>query len=256
MTYLRYDLRTGEILATIQTDPDKIALLATEGTGLIEGNANALEYWVDGDQVKEREAVAVPATLMPLLPSEASQSVSDGFPIGSSVRVRGTNNMPYEAQIVRIEDGTLRFTPSLVGRYAIQFVGRYSGPEFYLEVQSLHTVQSRRQAEVTAKKAEQLAGGFLWNNYRWDADAKAQQNVTSIASAIAGGMTLPTDFFWTSYDNQDVEIDESGITSLSTAMMTFIFSTHAYSRYLKDLIEKQDSNEVVLSIDIHSGWPA
>jgi hypothetical protein len=256
MTYLRYDLRTGEILATIQTDPEKIALLATEGTGLIEGNVNALEYWVDGDQVKEREAVAVPAALIPLMPSEAPQSVSDGFPIGSSVRVRGTNNMPYEAQIVRVEDGTLRFIPSLAGRYVVQFVGRYSGPEFSFEVQSLHIVRERRKAEVTAKKAEQLAGGFLWNGHRWDADAQAQQNVTSMASAIAGGMTLPAGFFWTSYDNEDVEIDGSGITALSAAMMTFIFSTHAHARSLKEAIEAQVTNESVMSVDIQSGWPA
>lgn len=256
MTFIRYDIQTGEILAQIQCDPSNLDTLETDGTGFLEGNVDAQSYWVDEGEFKEREAVTIASPTVPTMPSESPVSVLEGLPSGAAVRVRGTNNMPCETQIVAPEGGTLSIVPNIVGRYVAQLVGRYTGPEISFEVQPVEVVKARRQDEVTAKKAEQLAGGFLWNGKRWDADAQAQQNVTSMASAVAAGMELPDGFFWTSYDNEDVKIDAAGISALSAAMMTFIFSTHAHARSLKEAIEAQDTNAAVMNVDIDSDWPS
>lgn len=256
MTFMRYDLQTGEILAQIQCSPSNLDAMETEGTGLLEGNVDAQSYWVDGSEFREREVVAIASALVPLMPSESPVSVLDGLPSGAAVRVRGTNNMPYATQIIEAQGGTLRIVPNVVGRFVVQLVGRHKGPDISFEVQPVEVVKARRQDEVTAKKAAQLEGGFLWNGKRWDADAQAQQNVTSMASAVAAGMELPEGFFWTSYDNEDVAIDAVGISALSAAMMTFIFLTHAYARSVKEAIEAQTTNADVMAIDIESDWPA
>ncbi len=256
MTFMRYDTDTGEILAQIQCSPDSLDCLATDGTAFLEGNVDPQSYWVDGSEFKEREAVTVLAPSIPLMPSDALVTVIDGLPADAAVRVRGTNNMPVAAQIVQTQGGVLSWVPNVIGSYVVQLVGRYKAADFSFEVQPLDVVKSRRQEEVTAIKATQLAGGFIWNGKRWDADAQAQANVTSMASAIAAGMELPQDFFWTSYDNEDVPIDGAGMSALSAAMMTFIFNTHSYARSLKDAIEAEVSNASVMDVDINSGWPA
>ncbi|GFM27163.1 DUF4376 domain-containing protein [Novosphingobium sp. PY1] len=256
MTFIRYDIQTGEILAQIQCGADNLNVLATDGTAFLEGNVDPQSYWVDESEFKEREAVTVVSPTIPFMPSEAPVRVLDELPADAAVRVRGTNNMPVEAQIAQAQGGSLSIVPNIVGRYVAQLVGRYTGPEISFEVQPVEVVKARRQDEVTAKKAEQLAGGFLWNGKRWDADAQAQQNVTSMASAVAAGMALPDAFFWTSYHNEDVEIDGAGISALSAAMMTFIFSTHAHARSLKETIEAQASNADVMNVDIDSDWPS
>jgi len=69
-------------------------------------------------------------------------------------------------------------------------------------------------------------------------------------------MILPPDFYWTSYDNEDVPADAQGIKQLSAAMMTFIFATHSKARQLKDAIEALDTNEAVMNLDLASGWPS
>jgi len=256
MTFIRYDIQTGEILAQIQCDPSNLDTLETDGTGFLEGNVDTQSYWVNEGEFKERETLAVASPIIPFMPSEAPVRVLDGLPANAAVRVRGTNNMPVDAQIIQAQGGTLSIVPSIVGRYVVQLVGRYTGPEISFEVQPVEVVKARRQDEVTAKKAEQLVGGFLWNGKRWDADAQAQQNVTSMASAVAAGMALPDGFFWTSYYNEDIEIDAAGISALSAAMMTFIFSTHAHARSLKETIGAQASNAAVMNVDIDSDWPS
>lgn len=255
MAYLRYDLLTGEILAQLQCSPDKLPLLATEGTGLIEGDVPVHEFWIDGETIKAREAIEVSVSSVPLMPSDTPVRVNAGLPEQCNVRVRGTANMPFEGKVLSARSGAFDFVPSLAGRYVVQVVGRYSAPEFSIEVQPLAVVKERRQADVTAKKAEQLEGGILWNGHRWDADAAAQANVSSMASAVSSGMVLPDDFFWTDYDNQDVSIDSEGIASLNAALMTFVFATHSRARQLKEAIEVQTSNEAVMGLDIAEGWP-
>ena len=256
MTFMRYDIDTGEILAQIQCGADSLNVLATDGTAFLEGDVDPQSFWVDEGEFKQREAITVQAPAIPFMPSETPVSVLNGLPADAAVRVRGTNNMPVEAQIIQAQGGSLFIVPNIVGSYVAQLVGRYAGPEISFKVQPVEVVKARRQDEVTAKKAEQLAGGFLWNGKRWDADAQAQQNVTSMASAVAAGMALPDGFFWTSYDNEDVEIDAAGISALSAAMMTFIFSTHSHARSLKETIEAQASNADVMDVDIDSGWPS
>lgn len=256
MTFIRYDIQTGEILAQIQCGADNLNVLATDGTAFLEGNVDPQSYWVNEGEFKKRETLAVASPTVPIMPSESAVSVLEGLPANAAVRVRGTNNMPVEAQIAQAQGGSLSIVPNIVGRYVVQLVGRYAGPEISFEVQPVEVVKARRQDEVTAKKAEQLAGGFLWNGKRWDADAQAQQNVTSMASAVAAGMALPDGFFWTSYDNEDIEIDAVGISALSAAMMTFIFGTHAHARSLKETIEAQDTNADVMAVDIESDWPS
>lgn len=256
MTFMRYDIETGEILAQIQCGADSLDVLATDGTAFLEGNVDPQSYWVDGAEFRERETITVQAPSIPLMPSDALFSVLDGLPADAAVRVRGTNNMPVEAQIVQTQGGVLSWVPNVIGSYVVQLVGRYKSADISFEVQPLDVVKSRRQEEVTATKATQLAGGFIWNGKRWDADAQAQANVTSMASAIAAGMELPEDFFWTSYDNEDVAIDGAGMTALSAAMMIFIFNTHSYARSLKEAIETEVSNASVMAVDIFRNWPA
>ena len=256
MPYLRYDTDTGEILAQHQCDASNLDLLRTEGTDFIEGGASQYDFWVDDGTIKERETVEVELPLVPLMPSETPTELFSGLPADCWVRIRGTENMPYEAALFPAQGGSISFVPSLPGRYVVQLVGRYEAPEFSFEVQPLVVVKERRQAEVTAKKAEQMAGGFLFMDHRWDADPTAQANLTSMANAVNSGMILPPDFYWTSYDNEDVPADAQGIKQLSAAMMTFIFATHSKARQLKDAIEALDTNEAVMNLDLASGWPS
>ncbi len=255
MAHLRYHNQTGEILAQLQSDPANIHLLATDGTGLIEGVATVQDSWVDGDAIKDREHISITAPTVPFAPGDVAVAILTGLPSGCWVRVRGTANMPFEAQVIRASRGKVMFVPSLAGRYVVQVVGRYRASDAEFEVQPLDGVKGRRQAEVTGKKAAQLSAGFIWNGHRWDADASAQANLNSMASAVGSGMDLPQGFFWTNYDNVDVPIDGAGIAALRVALMNFTFATHAHARSLKDLIEAQDSNAAVMALDLDAGWP-
>ena len=255
MAYMRFDTTTGEILAHLQAAPQNAEALVTEGTGILEGDVNAAEFWVHDGQFKPREPITINAPSIAFEPSSATVVILSNLPQGCSIHIRGTANMPFSAQVVQEVNGELRFAPPLVGTYVCRVVGRYNCPEFTFEVQPVEVIKSRRQDEVSGIKEERLLGGFLWNGHRWDADAKAQSNVTSMASAVAAGMELPQGFFWTTYDNQDIPIDASGVTALSAAMMTFIFSTHAHARQLKDTIEAQSSNSEVMALDLTSNWP-
>lgn len=256
MTYLRYHTDTGEILAQLQCDPNNLDLLRTEGTDLIEGEVSQYDFWVDEGKIEPREPVEVSVSPVPIMPSDTPTELLSDLPDGCWVRVRGTENMPFDASIYQAQGGSISFLPSLPGRYVAQLVGRYQAPEFSFEVQPLRVIQERRQAEVTARKAEQLAGGFMFKGHRWDADAAAQANLTSMAHAVSSGMVLPEDFYWTSYDNVDVPADAQGIAQLSAALMTFIFATHSKARKLKEAIDAMETNEAVMSLDIASGWPA
>lgn len=255
MNYLRYHTETGEILAQHQCAPENLDALRTEGTDFVEGNVTQSAFWIDGTDVAAREIISVAAPTVPLLPSKTPVELFSGLPSNCWVRIRGTENMPFEAALYRSQDGSIEFTPSLPGSYVVQLVGRYAAPEFTFEVQSLYVVMARRQAEVAAKKAERIAAGFEFMGHRWDADATAQANLTSMASAVNAGMVLPDDFYWTSYDNEDVPADAQGIRQLSAAMMSFIFATHSKARQLKEAIEALETNEAVMALDIESGWP-
>jgi hypothetical protein len=253
--YMRYDIRTGEILAQVQCSPSSLHTLKTEGTDLLEGNVSAVEYWVDGDEFKARQTLSIDAPTVPFAPSDEPVAILSGLPSGCAVRIRGTQNMRFEAVVISESDGSIEFTPTLAGRYIVQIVGQFTAPDFSFEVQPLRVVKDRYQSAVTAKKAEQLANGFIWDGHRWDADGSAQANVTSMANAVSSGMPLPDGFYWTTFDNKDVELDADGISSLSAALMTFIYATHSYARQLKDEIEAQETNEAVLSVAIDKGWP-
>lgn len=256
MNYYKYNPQTGEILARISVSEEIAKYLIGDGDNLIpapEGEDMQYVTWVDGDQLKTRIALA-PIFAPAPLPMNETVVVSSNLPKHCWLRIRGSNNMPFEERIIEVTDGVLSFNASLPGVYHAIFVGEFDG-ELSFEIADIGGLKARLSSAVNDKKGEVLSGGVMWNEIRWDADADSQTAITGYVSAISAGVPLPDDFFWTSYTNAHVPMSSNDVIALSGAIIGFVFKTHARGTDLKYQIETASTVADLNAIDVNTGWP-
>ena len=253
--YLRYHKASGSIFSKISAN-EILPVESNPDYALIEGVAGQNDHWIDDGQIADREFYDAHAASAIVEQGTTALCVLSALPDPCWVRVRGAGGLAYDEQLFFVEGGSLMFAPDLAGTYVAELEGRYIGLPKRLEVISLDAFKQRRNDEVTARKAITLAAGVTWNGHRWDADTAAQLNVSGMATSINAGVPLPRDFYWTSFDNENVPMTAQDVLDLGAAIVAFNFAVHDRNRSLKAQIEMASTLSDVAAINITTGWPS
>jgi hypothetical protein len=255
MQYTLYDKITGALGGSMSMEADHVSLYESETRGVIEGNHHNADHsasvWVDASRVvQNREPVTgvALATTVFETPTELALLLTD-LPGDCWLRIRPLTRMKLEEQTVLPVDGELKFTLAESGRYSIEPVGRWAGEPWLVEAITLEALKERRTAEVDERKASVIDGGVLWSGHRWDADDVSRAALRSYVGMV------PTGFFFTDYDNEQVPLDLEGVSALAQAMANFSFAVHAQAQALKVSIRENQTIAAVLAVDVTSGWP-
>lgn len=255
MNYLRYHIASGIIYSKMVSEP-RFAVEHDPDFALLEGEGTPDEHWIRDGEVAHRLPYTGHSAAPLVERGEDAVAVITGLPDPCWLKIRGTANMPFMEQLLKVEGGTFSFAPALAGRYVVILMGQHVAPERSFEAIDLAAYQARRNDETTARKAIAVTAGVEWNGHRWDTSPSAQLNLSGIASSINSGLSLPEDFYWTDFDNVDVPIDAAGVIALGQAVIGFNFAVHDHSRTLKSRIASAATLSEVAAIDIDTGWPS
>lgn len=92
----------------------------------------------------------------------------------------------------------------------------------------------------------------------FDADAKAQRNITAWQMQIAAGAPVPSGFMWRDASNTDHPADAAFINTLGAAITlrgTLLYqAAWAHKAAIKVLAEAGDF-DALLTYDVAAGWP-
>lgn len=254
MHYLQYHRASGSIVAQVEMNP-RFAIDADE-YAYLSGTGTQDQHWIDSDAICPRVPCEVQCGPSLVEASASAVVIATGLPDPCWARIRGTSSQPFAEQFLQVEGGSLMFMPEITGTYVVTLEGQYTSPPITFEVVSLDAFKATRHDLVSAQKAAVMALGTSLHGYRWDADAAAQLSVNGMATSINAGIPLPSAFYWTSFDNQDVPFTAQDILDLSAALAAFNFAVHDHSRTLKSQIADAATIDAVMAIDVTAGWPS
>lgn len=100
---------------------------------------------------------------------------------------------------------------------------------------TLEDFKAEKWAEIKAARAAHEFGGFEWGGSTFDSDQLSQARITG--AALAAAMNPQATFEWTLKDNTSRVLSAAEFTAMATAMLVFVETQHATSRYLRELIE-------------------
>ncbi|WP_251005114.1 DUF4376 domain-containing protein [Escherichia coli] len=138
---------------------------------------------------------------------------------------------------------------------------RWNGTEWYIPAdvlaQYLTILKQRKVEEINQWRDEQEQAGiiFEWNGHRWDGGQASYARLSPVL-AVAKAGTLPSDFFWTDADNQDVVLTEEGLIELEEQMLQAMvsqgFRIHERQRAMKKTILSLATPDDIQAYNI--GW--
>ncbi|EDU7784908.1 DUF4376 domain-containing protein [Salmonella enterica subsp. enterica serovar Oranienburg] len=129
---------------------------------------------------------------------------------------------------------------------------------FTVTPEMLTAAKDKQHAEINAWRDAQENGNypFTLNGHRWDC-SKASQSRLAPVVAVARTGTLPSGFFWTDADNEDIPMSAEELISLEAAMQQNMvlqgFKIHERQRKMKEEVEALTTLDAVRSYQV--GWP-
>ncbi len=251
MNYLKYNIESGTILAKISVDENLIDAYRDEETDIIVGDGDPDTQFVRSGKLVAKTDRDIKA--ISLIETDVATKVLSNLPKPCWIKIRGSGNIQFSEQVIHLPYGYFEFTPEISGTYYVSLQGAHNGSASF-EAISLDEYKARRNTEVNATKDTAILSGMIHDGHRWDVGEKSQLAINSILASVNSGMTLPTGYYWTDFNNVDVPVTADGLTALGNAMLTFTFSIHSNARTLKGKIEAASSLTEVSKIDITQGW--
>ena len=245
MRYTKFHKVGGAIHSIVDRDTPPVE---TDAVGFIVGDAVQADHWVNDCEIVSREEWTEAQSVSVVGLGDDPVEIVTGLPPDAWCAVG--------IEQIQSQDGSLWFVTDRVGKYQVQLSGRYRCAPMRFEVVELATAQALQNDAVNAQKAAVIAGGATWGNRRWDSGAESVSSLVTRLTGVVAGIPLPAGFFWTDADNNDVPIDEAGLSGLARALTDFSFAAHSNARALKDQITAATSVHEVMALDIAAGWPS
>lgn len=122
---------------------------------------------------------------------------------------------------------------------------------------TLAEYKNLRKEEVNAYRDTIINGGYTWNGHVYDSDEHACANVTSVSTAIANGIALPSNFTWRTKNNVNVQMTAQEIVAFGVSMMDWVSRVYTVSWFHKDNLDNPyfDNNIKIKNYNIALYWP-
>lgn len=111
-----------------------------------------------------------------------------------------------------------------------------------------------------------LGGATVWyNGYEYDCDQPTQINLSGVVTYILTGASLPSDFVWRDYNNNNIPQTTDSMVQFGVLMAQYVNIVYAASWALKENVQTIATqsgvdNDTIVSqlsaIDITQGWPS
>ncbi len=114
---------------------------------------------------------------------------------------------------------------------------------FTVTPEMLTAAKDKKHAEINAWRDAQESGNYPFelNGHRWDC-SKASQDRLAPVTAVARQGALPSGFFWTDADNEDIPMTADELISLEAAMQQNMVAVgwkiHERQRQMKEEVDK------------------
>ncbi|EJX0512057.1 DUF4376 domain-containing protein [Salmonella enterica] len=180
-----------------------------------------------------------------------------------TAEVRFDNNEDADGTPLYLPYTAAAHDPTDYGKqlYADLVAGKY-GPvtPFTLTVtpEMIQAARDAKHAEINAWRDSQEDGNIIFtlNNHRWDCGKASQARLAPVV-AVAKSGALPSGFFWTDADNNDVPMTTDELTALEAAMQQNMvlqgFKIHERQRQMKEAVDKLTDYKAIK--DYAVGWP-
>lgn len=109
-----------------------------------------------------------------------------------------------------------------------------------------------------------LENGTVWfNGYEYDCDAASRTNLSTLATFLTMGQTLPDGFVWRNHHNIDIPQNAQSMSMMFLLTCAYIESIYTTSWYLKQQVAalaaqdlpKEDVLAQIDAFDPENGWP-
>ncbi|HFW3087586.1 TPA: DUF4376 domain-containing protein [Salmonella enterica subsp. enterica serovar Reading] len=130
---------------------------------------------------------------------------------------------------------------------------------FTVTPEVIQAAKDKKHAEINAWRDAQESGNYPFelNGHRWDC-SKASQDRLAPVTAVARQGALPSGFFWTDADNEDIPMTADELISLEAAMQQNMvlqgFKIHERQRQMKEEVEALTTLDAVRGYNV--GWPS
>ncbi|EKS4650112.1 DUF4376 domain-containing protein [Salmonella enterica] len=180
-----------------------------------------------------------------------------------TAEVRFDNNEDADGTPLYLPYTAAAHDPTDYGKqlYADLVAGKY-GPvtPFTLTVtpEMIQAARDAKHAEINAWRDSQEDGNIIFtlNGHRWDCGKASQARLAPVV-AVAKSGALPSGFFWTDADNNDVPMTTDELTALEAAMQQNMvlqgFKIHERQRQMKEAVDKLTDYKAIK--DYAVGWP-
>mgnify|MGYP001388100592 CR=1 FL=1 len=246
---IKYRTVTGEILGFYQTPADLFHLQAAGGEAMLEcPEVDADAFYVEAGVVLPREAVGATLNHDVILADGVDQATLSGLPASCHLRVNG--------EVWGVNTGSFTISSVGPGVVTVELVGRYRGGPWMIEARTLEDWKRALRDQINSEHDTRLAGGFWFGGVKYDTDEKSQRNVLATSAGIGLGISLPEDFYWTSWDDQDIPMSTEEFSAFAAAMWLWGEALHRHKRALKAALESMTSAAELRSLDPTAGWPS
>ncbi|ELH3242190.1 DUF4376 domain-containing protein [Salmonella enterica] len=119
---------------------------------------------------------------------------------------------PVDLSVAEVPDTTANRRADISGRWG------FDGTEV-IDLMTLEKARRVKRDEINRWRDNQEDGSivFEWNGRKWDASKASQERLSSIL-ALTRTAELPTGFYWTDADNNDVSVTPDDLVSISANM--------------------------------------
>ncbi|ECI5749308.1 DUF4376 domain-containing protein [Salmonella enterica subsp. enterica] len=186
-----------------------------------------------------------------------SASQNTFLPVALRADYEQAGNWPQDA--VEVEESVFTTYSALPPEGKVRRAGSDGLPRWVdAPLPPVETARNQKYTEVNQWRDVQENGSitFDWNGHRWDA-GKASQDRLAPVLIVAKNGGLPSDFFWTDADNNDVPVTRDDLTAIDAGMtQTMVvqgFKIHERQRQMKKDIATLTSARDILNYPV--GWP-
>ncbi|EJH8994098.1 DUF4376 domain-containing protein [Salmonella enterica] len=158
---------------------------------------------------------------------------------------------PYELSVAEVPDTTANRRADISGRWG------FNGESV---VDLLTPEKARRKVHdaINRWRAEQEDGSVVFelNGHRWDAGKESQSRINPVLS-LPENASLPSGFYWTDADNNDVPVTYSELQVINQGMIEAMVKNgwriHERQREMKKEVESLSTVTDILNYQV--GWP-
>ncbi|EEJ8287818.1 DUF4376 domain-containing protein [Salmonella enterica] len=158
---------------------------------------------------------------------------------------------PEGLSVAEVPDTTANRRADISGRWG------FDGTTI-VDLMTPEKAREQKTREIDAWRDAQENGSitFTWDNHSWDASKASQDRLAPVLMVAKDG-GLPTDFFWTDANNNDVPVTKDDLTAIDAgmtqAMVTQGFKIHERQRQMKKDIAGLTTVRDILNYSV--SWP-